>query len=212
MKRELSQKIGRQLVTQPGPLSNLLITSLSRSAGRLLYGPDKECDFGYLEAGQSVRELSQWPELNLKTAYSEAEVVVYSGVGFGPLFRPSPKIGTTLKGGPPIPLAGDGTPSQLSTTVIGTHGLRIFHDPRNHPDAIVWVSTHIDMLPEQKTPQGKPLPNSGPPGGTQKMIPLPHDPQGLQVEGFNSALWAWQEPGQNLGPVFVYFAKDEFGV
>jgi len=190
---------------------NLMISSASRSAGRLLYGPDERCNYDWLEPGQSMRELGNWPALWLKTAYSEAYVTVWSGVGLG--FRTtSPKIGTTFKGGPAVELAADGTPSQLSTTVIGTHAVTLAQDPRNHPDSLVWVSTHIDMLPEQKNERGKPLPESGPPGGTQKLFPMLYG-QYLQVPEFNSAVWAWAEPDQkNVGPIRVYFVKHEFGV
>ena len=188
---------------------NLMISSASRSAGRLLYGPDAHCNYDWLEPGQSMRELGNWPALWLKTAYSEAYVTVWSGVGLG--FRTtSPKIGTSFKGGPPIELAADGTVSQISTTVIGTHALTLAQDPRNHPSAVVWVSTHVDLVPAQRDENGKPLPGSGPPQGNPKQFPLLHG-QYLQLPDFNSAVWAWAEPGQN-GPIRVYFVKHEFGV
>ena len=205
-------KVGRDPVEVPDSRAlNLLISSASKSSGRLLYGPDEACDYDWLEPGQSMRELGSWPGLWLKTAYSEAWVTVWSGVGLG--FRTtSPKIGTSFKGGPPVELAADGTVSQLSTTVIGTHALTLAQDPRNHPSAVVWVSTHVDLVPAQRDENGKPLPGSGPPQGNPKQFPLLYG-QYLPVPDFNSAVWAWAEPDQkNVGPIRVYFMKHEFGV
>jgi len=205
--------IDRTAVKVGEDLRNIRLFARSRSAGRLFYGPTAETvmAFGWLEPGETVVDYAQWPELWVCTAYSTAIVDVWEGVGLS-FKTPSPKIGTSFKGGPPIELASDGTVSQLSTTVIGTHALTLAQDPRNHPSAVVWVSTHVDLLPEQKTPQGKPLPESGPPGGTAKQFPLLHG-QYLQLPGFNSAVWAWAEPDQkNVGPIRVYFVKHEFGV
>ena len=193
-------------------LSNIRLVCQSYSGGRLLYGPTQVTvkSYGWLEPGQTVVDYARWPELWCATAWSGATVDVWEGVGLS-FKTPSPKIGTTFKGGATVELDADGTVSQISTTVIGTHALTLAQDPRNHPSTVVWVTTHVDMQPSQTDERGKPLPNSGPPGGVDKRFPLLHG-QYLQLPEFNAGAWAWAEPGQDVGPIRVYFAKHAFGV
>lgn len=190
---------------------NFRIYSQPISAGRLLYGPTKDCDYGFLDPGASRFISGHWPELFIKTAWSSAEVVVWEDAGFE-THTPQPSNGTSFKGGPPLVLAPDGTVTQISTTVIGTDRITLAQDPRNDPNTLIWVSTHVNLLPSQKDPNGKPLPGSGPPGqdGVHKQFPLLYG-QYLEVEDFNSALWGWMEPGQDVGTARIYFAKYEFG-
>jgi hypothetical protein len=163
----------------------------SISGSRLHFGAtlqDKELT-PWVEIGQQV--VFDWAgPLVLVAPFGLAEVALWRSFGSAS-FGPKIELGTTFKGGPRTVLGRE--PAKLLGMVAGEDSLVLAQDQDNHPDARVWISTHVEP-------------------GVEKRFPLLPG-RYLEIPRFNASLYAWHtSPPHVQSEVAIFFIKHAVGI
>lgn len=180
------------VTVQLGAPGSFLVYNGTTSNTRLHFGPDhaSAVHLPPLDPGESA---TLWycrePSLALFAPFGLAKAAVWRIDG-AIMYSPATRIGTTFKGGPRTVL--ETAPTKLLSAVIGTDRITFAQDPRNHPDAVVWITTNAEP-------------------GVDKRFPLLRG-QYLELRDFNSGLFAWHESPEHVGEVALFFAKHASGM